>query len=96
MIRSELIQKLTVKNPGLAGRDIEKIVAVFFETIVAALVADQRVEVRGFGAFGTRARNARLGRNPRTGEKVDVQPKRVPHFKGGKNLTDRINGTDAS
>jgi len=91
MIRSELVQKLATKNPDLANRDIEKIVSVFFATISGALVNNQRVEIRGFGAFGTRSRNARIGRNPRTGVAVTVPPKRVPHFKSGKSLCERIN-----
>jgi integration host factor subunit beta len=91
MIRSELVQKLAEKNPGLANRDLERIVAVFFETIGTALINNQRVEIRGFGAFGTRSRDGRLGRNPRTGMAVQVKAKRVPHFKCGKGLCERIN-----
>jgi integration host factor subunit beta len=91
MIRSELVQLLSRDHPGLAMSDIEKIVDIFFEQIVSRLIADGRVELRGFGAFSTRARDARTGRNPRTGEAVDVNAKRVPYFKPGKEMRARLN-----
>ena len=91
MIRSELVQKLADDNPGLAPRDIEAIVNTFFDEIVKRLAQDGRVELRGFGAFSTRAREARVGRNPRTGETVDVTAKRVPYFKPGKEMRARLN-----
>lgn len=91
MIRSELVQLLARDHPDLAGRDIEKIVDVFFEEIIARLIADGRVELRGFGAFSTRERDARQGRNPRTGEAVAVDAKRVPYFKPGKEMRARLN-----
>jgi integration host factor subunit beta len=91
MIRSELVQLIAQDNPGLALRDVEAIVATFFDEISARLAADGRVELRGFGAFSTRARDARTGRNPRTGETVDVQAKRVPYFKPGKEMRARLN-----
>lgn len=91
MIRSELVQMLTADNPDLSAREIERIVDVFFDEITARLVADGRVELRGFGAFSTRARDARTGRNPRTGEAVDVDAKRVPYFKPGKEMRQRLN-----
>lgn len=91
MIRSELVQKLVQENPGLSVREVEKIVAVFFDEVVDRLTADGRVELRGFGAFSTRARDGRTGRNPRTGETVDVEPKRVPYFKPGKEMRARLN-----
>jgi len=91
MIRSELVQKLIDDNPGLAARDVEAIVNTFFNTISEKLAADGRVELRGFGAFSTRARGARTGRNPRTGEVVDVTAKRVPYFKPGKEMRQRLN-----
>lgn len=91
MIRSELVQLLARDHPDLTTRDIEKIVEVFFEQIVSRLIADGRVELRGFGAFSTRARDARTGRNPRTGEAVDVGAKRVPYFKPGKDMRVRLN-----
>jgi len=91
MIRSELVQLLAEQNPDLAPRDIEAIVATFFDEISKRLAAGGRVELRGFGAFSTRARDARTGRNPRTGELVDVTAKRVPYFKPGKEMRLRLN-----
>lgn len=91
MIRSELVQMLVQDNPGLSVREVEKIVSVFFDEIVGRLTADGRVELRGFGAFSTRARDGRVGRNPRTGETVEVEPKRVPYFKPGKEMRVRLN-----
>jgi integration host factor subunit beta len=91
MIRSELVQQLVDENPGLSVREVEKIVTVFFDEIVSRLGDDGRVELRGFGAFSTRAREARTGRNPRTGETVDVDAKRVPYFKPGKEMRARLN-----
>ena len=91
MIRSELVQLLARDNPELTARDVEKIVTIFFDEIVARLAQDGRVELRGFGAFSTRGREARTGRNPRTGETVSVDAKRVPYFKPGKEMRARLN-----
>ena len=91
MIRSELVQLLVQDNPGLSVREVEKIVSVFFDEIVGRLQQDGRVELRGFGAFSTRARDARVGRNPRTGETVEVDAKRVPDFKPGKEMRIKLN-----
>jgi integration host factor subunit beta len=91
MIRSELVSLLARDHPDLSVRDIEKIVDVFFDQIIDRLAADGRVELRGFGAFSTRARDARTGRNPRTGETVAVDAKRVPYFKPGKEMRQRLN-----
>lgn len=91
MIRSELVRMLVEENPGLSVREVEKVVTVFFDDIVRRLSEDGRVELRGFGAFSTRARDARTGRNPRTGESVDVDAKRVPYFKPGKEMRVRLN-----
>ncbi|AJP70989.1 integration host factor subunit beta [Sphingomonas hengshuiensis] len=91
MIRSELVQMLVQENPGLSIREVEKIVSVFFDEIVGRLTSDGRVELRGFGAFSTRARDGRVGRNPRTGETVEVEAKRVPYFKPGKEMRVRLN-----
>lgn len=93
MIRSELVQALLKDNPGLSQRDVEAIVSTFFDEIVARLSNDGRVELRGFGTFSTRARDARVGRNPRTGETVEVNAKRVPFFKPGKEMRVRLNVT---
>ena len=94
MIRSELVEQLVQENPGLSVREVERIVSVFFDEIVSRLAEDGRVELRGFGAFSTRARDARTGRNPRTGETVDVDAKRVPYFKPGKEMRERLNVDD--
>ena len=91
MIRSELVQLLIQDNPELAVREVEKIVEIFFDEICQRLTDGGRVELRGFGAFSTRARDARTGRNPRTGETVDVDAKRVPYFKPGKEMRQRLN-----
>ena len=92
MIRSELIQTIADDNPHLFQRDVERIVNTVFEEITHAMVHGERVELRGFGAFSVKQRGARLGRNPRTGEAVSVDSKRVPFFKTGKLLRDRLNG----
>ncbi|MDA9989241.1 integration host factor subunit beta [Paracoccaceae bacterium] len=92
MIRSELIQTIADDNPHLFQRDVERIVNTVFEEITDAMVHGERVELRGFGAFSVKQRGARLGRNPRTGEAVSVDSKRVPFFKTGKLLRDRLNG----
>jgi integration host factor subunit beta len=94
MIRSELIQKIADENTHLTQRHVERIVNTVFEEIVSALERGDRVELRGFGAFSVKQRDARTGRNPRTGEAVDVERKRVPFFKTGKLLRDRLNGKD--
>jgi integration host factor subunit beta len=91
MIRSELLQLLEQENPGLRSDEIEKILDIFFDNIIERLAEGGRVELRGFGAFSTRAREPRKGRNPRTGEAVDVPAKRVPYFKPGKEMRARLN-----
>ena len=92
MIRSELIQKISEENPHLFQRDVEKIVSTIFEEIVEAMARGDRVELRGFGAFSVKHRDSRTGRNPRTGESVEVEEQHVPFFKTGKLLRDRLNG----
>ena len=92
MIRSELIQKIADENPHLYHRDVERIVATVFDEIIEAMARGDRVELRGFGAFSVKKRDARIGRNPRTGEPVHVDEKHVPFFKTGKLLRDRLNG----
>ena len=91
MIRSELLQALANDNPELRAEEIEQVVDIFFEEITKRLAEGGRVELRGFGAFSTRERKARQGRNPRTGETVDVPAKRVPYFKPGKEMRERLN-----
>ena len=92
MIRSELIQIIADENPHLYQRDVERIVNTVFSEITEALAKGDRVELRGFGAFSVKSRDARMGRNPRTGEAVKVERKAVPFFKTGKLLRDRLNG----
>jgi integration host factor subunit beta len=91
MTKSELIQKLAERNPHLFLRDVEKIVDTVFDEITGALVSGDRVELRGFGAFSVKHREARTGRNPRTGETVHVEEKRLPFFKTGKALREKLN-----
>jgi integration host factor subunit beta len=91
MIRSELVQLLCSDNPELTPREVEKIVDGFFDTISKQLAAGGRIELRGFGAFSTRVRDARVGRNPRTGTSVSVDGKRVPYFKPGKEMRGKLN-----
>ena len=91
MTKSELIAQLALENPHLRHPDIELIVATIFDEISAALSRGDRVELRGFGAFSTKQRDARTGRNPRTGATVSVAGKAVPYFKPGKELRDRVN-----
>ena len=94
MIKSELVQRLTEKNPHLYQRDVEKIVNAILDEVTAALAGGNRVELRGFGAFSVKKRDARLGRNPRTGAHVDVDEKMVPFFKTGKEMRERLNIQD--
>jgi len=91
MIKSELIQKLADENPHLFQRDVENIVNAILDQIGDALARGDRVELRGFGAFSVKNRPARVGRNPRTGEKVAVAEKYVPQFKAGKEIRERLN-----
>ena len=95
MIKSELIARLAAENPHLTQRDVERVVGVILERMINALENGGRVELRGFGAFSVRSRPARAGRNPRTGDPVDVRAKHVPFFKSGKELRARLNAEDA-
>ena len=91
MIKSELVQKLADENPHLFTRDIERIVNTLFDEISSALANGDRVELRGFGAFSVKHRDARIGRNPRTGEAVAIEEKWSPFFKAGKEMRERLN-----
>jgi integration host factor subunit beta len=86
-----LLQVLAKENPGLKMEEIEKVVSIFFDEIAQRLASGGRVELRGFGAFSTRAREARTGRNPRTGASVNVASKKVPYFKPGKEMRAKLN-----
>ncbi len=94
MTKSELIARLTASNPHLYQRDLERIVSSVFDTITNTLAAGERVELRGFGAFSVKQRGARTGRNPRTGESVQVTEKITPYFKTGKQLREKLNSAD--
>jgi len=91
MIRSELLQALAKDNPELRADEVEQVADIFFDEIAARLAEGGRIELRGFGAFSTRQREARTGRNPRSGESVSVPSKRVPYFKPGKEIRERLN-----
>ena len=91
MIKSELVQRISTQNPHLYQRDVENIVNTILGEIIAAMARGDRVELRGFGAFSVKRRDARIGRNPRTGDSVQVAEKHIPFFKTGKQLRDRLN-----
>ena len=91
MTKSDLIQKITEKNNFLLQKDIHKVIDIFLNTISESLENGNRIELRGFGAFGVKKREARIARNPRTGEPVPVQSKNIPFFKMGKSMRERLN-----
>jgi integration host factor subunit beta len=93
VIKSELVQIIANRNPHLFQRDVENIVNAVFDEISDALSAGNRVELRGFGAFSVKHRPSRAGRNPRTGDGVNVDEKWVPFFKTGKELRERLNSS---
>lgn len=93
MTRVELVKRLAEQNPDLPEGDAARIVDTIFEEISAAMAEGRRVEIRGFGAFSIRDREARVGRNPRNGEAVSVAAKRAPFFKTGKTLHSRLNAS---
>jgi len=95
MIKSELVQRIAARNPHLYLRDVEKIVNAILDEITSALSRGDRVELRGFGAFSVKHRDARIGRNPRTGAHVPVDEKAVPFFKTGKEMRERLNDAGA-
>ncbi|MAH88073.1 MAG: integration host factor subunit beta [Kiloniella sp.] len=94
MTKSELIQLVASDNPHLYLRDITKIVNTVFDEITDGLTHGDRIELRGFGAFSVKVRKSRTGRNPRSGEPVEVSEKAIPYFKTGKQLHERLNGED--
>jgi integration host factor subunit beta len=94
MTKSELILRLSEANPHLYQRDVERIVSTIFDEVSWAMARGDRVELRGFGAFSVKKREARIGRNPRTGTAVSVKEKFVPFFKTGKQLRERLNDND--
>ena len=93
MTKAELVEEVSEKT-GLPKKQAEIVVNTVFESIVETLKTGEKIELRGFGSFRLRKREPRKGRNPKTGDKVDVPPKRVPYFKPGKELKDLINKDD--
>jgi len=91
MVKSELAKKIAQVTPHVYRRDVERIINSILKEVIKALSEGDRVELRGFGAFSVKERDARLGRNPKTGTSVSVGPKRVPVFKTGKELRERLN-----
>ncbi len=96
MTRSQLVDRLATQNPHLSRRDVERIVATILEEMSIALTHGRRVELRGFGVFTVHHRIARVGRNPKSGEPIQLNAKATPFFKSGKELRQRLNaGGDA-
>jgi integration host factor subunit beta len=91
MTKSELIEKIAAVQSQLSAKDVELAVKMILDNMTVALAEGERIEIRGFGSFSLHFRAARLGRNPKTGEKVDLSGKYVPHFKPGKELRERVN-----
>ena len=95
MTKSELIAKLAGRFPQLVAKDADYAVKMILDAMTAALTRADRIEIRGFGSFALNYRPPRVGRNPKSGEKVQVPEKYVPHFKPGKELRERVNGGEA-
>ena len=93
MIKSKLIERIAAENPHLYHRDVEKIVNTILDTITTALARGDRVELRGFGVFAVKTRDARTGRNPRDGTKVAVSERALPTFKTGRDMHYRLNAS---
>ncbi len=96
MIKSELVARLAKRHPHLYLRDVERAVSAVFEQMAAAMARGDRVEIRGFGSFSVRLREAKVGRNPAAGDHVDVGEKVFPHFRAGKQLHQRLNSVTNS
>jgi len=94
LIKSQLVQNITDQNPHLYIKDVERIINSIFYEITKSLAEGRRVELRGFGAFSVQKRKERIGRNPRTGEAVNVSAKYIPRFKQGKELKTKLNSTN--
>ena len=94
LIKSQLIQNITDQNPHLYIKDVERIVNTIFSEITKSLADGRRVELRGFGAFSVQKRRERIGRNPRTGDAVNVSEKYIPRFKSGKELRIKLNSAN--
>ncbi len=96
LTKSELIVRLAARNPRLAARDVDEAVKLILDMLGGALSQGGRIEIRGFGSFSLNYRPARVGRNPKSGERVQVPAKHVPHFKAGKELRERVDGNGAA
>ena len=96
MTKSELIARLAERNPRLVARDADEAVNTVLDAITEALSTGQRTEIRGFGSFALNYRPPRVGRNPKSGDRVQVPAKHVPHFKAGKELRERVDGQEPS
>lgn len=94
MTKSELIARLAERNPRLVARDADEAVNTMLDSMADALAGGQRIEIRGFGSFALNYRPPRIGRNPKSGDRVQVPAKHVPHFKAGKELRERVDGTE--
>jgi len=95
MTKSELIERLSNKHSDIPVQDVDQSVKEVFELLFNSLTEGERIEVRGFGSFSLRYREPRIGRNPKTGERVDLGGKYVPHFKAGKDLKDRVDAINS-
>ena len=96
MTKSELIARLAERNPRLVARDADEAVNTMLDAMTEALAGGQRIEIRGFGSFALNYRPPRVGRNPKSGDRVQVPAKHVPHFKAGKELRERVDGNESS
>lgn len=96
MTKSELIARLAERNPRLVARDADEAVNTMLDAMTDALAGGQRIEIRGFGSFALNYRPPRLGRNPKSGDRVQVPAKHVPHFKAGKELRERVDGNESA
>jgi integration host factor subunit beta len=96
MTKSELIARLAERNPRLVARDADEAVNTMLDAMTEALAGGQRIEIRGFGSFALNYRPPRVGRNPKSGDRVQVPAKYVPHFKAGKELRERVDGTESN
>lgn len=92
MNKSDLIEKMSMRTKHMSHKDVEVIVNAVFDSMTDSLKRGERIEIRGFGSFEVRERKPRLGRNPKSGQKVKVGERRVPFFKVGKELKERVNG----
>ena len=95
MTKSELIEQIAIRQPELSAKEVEAAVKIILEDITQSLSSGGRVEIRGFGSFSLHFREPRTGRNPKTGDPVDLQGKFVPHFKPGKELREQVNASRA-